>query len=105
MRRLLTDGIVQLDRAVRELCAGDEFEWHGAAAGRDQWNAFAYKRGNHVNHELVDLSFVEKRGNDASPTHHPDVFPLSLSKTVRERFDWFVYELYAFGRCRLHRTA
>lgn len=46
--------------------------------GRDQWNAFTYKRGDYVNHELVDLPFIEKRRNDASATHHPDVFSLLL---------------------------
>jgi hypothetical protein len=29
-----------------------------------------------VNHELVDLPFIEKRRNDAGATHHPDVFSL-----------------------------
>src|SRR6266850_2837487 len=102
--RSLTDAIVQLDHAVSELRAGDQFQWHGAAGGRDQWNAFAYKFGNHVNHELVDLSFVEKRRNDASATHHPDIFPLSRPQTGCERFDRFVHELHARRRCRLRQT-
>jgi hypothetical protein len=29
------NGIVQLDHAVWELLAGDQFEWHGAATRRD----------------------------------------------------------------------
>src|SRR6266850_2204306 len=103
--RSLTDAIVQLDHAVSELRAGDQFQWHGAAGGRDQWNAFAYKFGNHVNHELVDLSFVEKRRNDASATHHPDVFPLFCPQTGCERFDRFVHEFHARRRCRLRQTA
>jgi hypothetical protein len=40
-------------------------------------------------YELVDLALVEKRRNDASATHHPDVFPLLLPQTSCERFDWF----------------
>ena len=74
-------------------------------ARRDQWNAFADKCRNHMNDELVDLSFIEKRRNDASPTHHPDVFPLSLSQTSCERFDGFAHEIHARGRWRLQETA
>src|SRR5258708_39721670 len=73
--------------------------------GRDQGNAFAYEFGNHVNHELVDLSRVEKRRNDAIATHHPDIFPLFLPQTNCEFFYWFVYELHARRSCRLHRSA
>ena len=58
-----------------------------------------------MNYELVDLSFVEKRRDDASTTHHPDVFPLSLPQAGCERFDGFAYELHARSRWRLQETA
>jgi len=58
-----------------------------------------------MNHELVDLSFVQKRRNDASPAHHPDVFPFSRLQAGCEPFDWLVHEHYTLGRCRLHQTS
>jgi hypothetical protein len=35
-----------------------------------------------MNHELVDLSLVEKRRNDTSATYHPDVFPLFSRRRI-----------------------
>jgi hypothetical protein len=58
-----------------------------------------------VNHELVALSFVEKRRNDASATQHPDVRSLFLPQAGGERFAWFIDEFDARGRCRLRLTA
>ncbi len=58
-----------------------------------------------MNHKIVDLSFVEKRRNDASSTHHPDVFPLVLPQTGCERFDGFAHELHARRRWRLQESA
>src|SRR4029453_236098 len=78
---------------------------YSAASGRDQWNTFTYERGNHVNHELVDLSFIEKRRNNSRATHHPDVLSLLPPQTSRECFDGFVDELYSRRKHRRQRTA
>ena len=43
--------------------------------------------------------------NDASATHHPDVFPLFLPQTGYERFDRFGHELHARGRSRWRQNA
>jgi hypothetical protein len=48
-------------------------------------------------------SLVEKRPNDASATHHPDVFSLFFPQTDCERFDWFLHEFHARRRRRLQR--
>src|SRR5271157_1324517 len=101
----LGDRVAQLHDAVSELLAGDQLKRHGTTAGRDQGDSFAYNRGNHVKDELVDLSFVEERRDEASATHNPDVFSLVLPKTGCKRFDWFVDELHPRRGCRWQRTA
>ena len=60
-------------------------------ARRDQWNPFANKFRNHVNHELVDFAFVQKRRNDASATHPPDVLTFLYLQVGCESFNWRVH--------------
>src|SRR5947209_12425307 len=67
-------------------------------ARRDQRNPFADEFGNHVNHELVNRTCVEKRGNDAGATHHPNVLSLFLLQSGSKAFEWFAHELDA-RRC------
>jgi len=55
-----------------------------------------------VNIELVDLASVEKRGNQFTPTHHPNVFSRRRSKTLRECFHRLRHE-FDPGCCPFRR--
>src|SRR5882724_11454061 len=102
-RDSLPHRIMQFHHAVWKFRRGDQFQRHRATPGRNQGNTFADKRRHHANHELVDLPRVEKRRNNPSPTHDPDVFSLFLPQTAGKRLNRLVHELYARRRRGLRR--
>jgi hypothetical protein len=50
-----------------------------------------------VNHQFVDLSFVEKRRIDSSTAHDRDVFSFLLPQSFCERPAWFANEFRPAG--------
>src|SRR5438046_7000571 len=68
------DTIVQMDYAVRKFLGRKQFERNGSVLGLNQWYAVADEDRNHMDAELVDLSFVQKRSNDLAASHHPNIF-------------------------------
>src|SRR5690348_15905156 len=48
-------------------------------------NAVSDKYRNDANDKLVDRPRIEKRGDDFTAAHQPDVFALALSQSIHER--------------------
>src|ERR1700676_4533556 len=71
-------------------------------ARRHNWNSLTYHRGNDVDVELVDLAGVEERGDQPTPTHHPDVFSGRGAQTLRECLHRLRHEFHTW-RCPLRR--
>jgi len=94
---------MQADHSIGKLFVGEEFQPDGAVAWRDQRNAFADHHRDYMDDELVDLIFVEERGDDARAAHDPDVFSFFRAQTGGEWLDGFVHELHAGWRGPLRR--
>ena len=55
------DTIVQMDYAVRKFLGRKQFERNGPVLDLNQWYAGADEDRDHMDAELVDLSFVQKQ--------------------------------------------
>jgi len=66
--------IVEADDAIAEPARGFQLERSVASPRVDERDSLADEDWNHVNDELVDLAGVEKRSDQASTAHYPDVF-------------------------------
>src|SRR5215471_17867539 len=75
---------MQLYHTVGIFLNREEVQLHGPAAGRDQRNALPDESRNHVNHELINSAGVEKRSDDPSSAHHPDVFAFLPAQALRK---------------------
>src|SRR5439155_17556147 len=78
------DTIVQMDYAVRKFLGRKQFERNGPVLGLNQWYAGADEDRNHMDAELVDLSFVQKRSNDLATSHHPNIFTRLRAQSLHE---------------------
>src|SRR5436309_15051983 len=76
--------IVQMDYAVRKFLGPQQFERNGPVLGLNQWYAGADEDRNHLDAELVDLSFVQKRSNDLAASHHPNIFTRLPAQSLHE---------------------
>ena len=56
-----------------------------AMAMSEQWYPFANKNRDNTNDEFVDRTFVEKRSDDVTAAHHPDVLAFLVFQPLRER--------------------
>src|SRR3974390_2618354 len=72
-------------------------------ARSNEWNAFTNQRGNYVDVELVDLPGVEKRSDQLSAAHHPDVFSWFCAQTLRKSFRRLRNKFYAWWRRAFRR--
>src|ERR1044071_6349909 len=86
----LPHNIVQMDYAVRKFLGRKQFEWNGPVLGLNQWYAGTDEDRNHMDAELVDLSFVQKRSNDLATSHHPNILTGLRPQLLHEWFDRLV---------------
>src|SRR5206468_6835760 len=84
--------VTQLNQPILEAFHGVQTQGHVAVTPRDEWNAIANEHRDHPDDELVDRVLVEKRGDELTAAHQPDVLARLLSKTAHERADRTVHE-------------
>src|SRR6266851_4998591 len=75
---------------------------HLAVTLSDERNPFADKDRDNAYDEVIDLAFVQKRRDDPSAAHHPDVLALHLAESLGKGANGFVDEINA-RRCRWRR--
>src|SRR3982750_4392113 len=97
------NAIMQLNQTIVEALDGFQIERHMLVTTRNQRNAIADEDRHYADHELVDRPLVEKRGNEITAAHQPDVLAWLLAKLTHIGSDRIAYELdgawHIGGRC------
>lgn len=79
--------VMQLNDAVRKTLRAAQAERHVTMPWRNQGNAFANEYRHNADDELVDGARVEKRPDDLTSAHHPDVLAGLFAETLGENAD------------------
>src|SRR6185437_3885461 len=81
------NSIPQMHYAVGKFPGRKQFERDGPALRHDERYAFANQDRDHVKTELIDLSFVEKSGDDLAAAHDPDILTWHCPQALRKWLD------------------
>src|SRR5262249_55646237 len=95
--RLLVDGVVEAYDPVGVRAGGAQRQRDRAMPRMNERNAFPDEGGNHMDNELVDLPFIEKRSGELGSADQPDVLPLGVAQPPREVADRLAHELDVRG--------
>src|SRR5216684_5661868 len=68
------DVVVKPNDPVGVASDRSELQWDEPMPLLNQGYALADESRDHMNDELVDLPFIQKRGDDSAAPHHPDIF-------------------------------
>src|SRR6478609_10857738 len=88
---------MNLDHAVRIWSRRHEAERNIAITWSDQGNAFADKRRNNADDELVDRARIKERPDEVASSHQPHVLAGVVPDAFRKSADRFGDELDARG--------
>src|SRR5579863_4811171 len=83
------NSIAQVDDAVGKRFGREQRELDVAMARGDERDAFADENRDHVDAELVDLAFVEERGDELAAAHHHDFLVRLRAQALCEGLDGF----------------
>src|SRR5215510_10328501 len=77
-----------------------------AVTSGDQRNTVSDEDRSHTDGEFIDRLRVQKRGDEVTASHQPDILARFLAQTAHERADRLAYELHprrGVGRRRMAR--
>src|SRR6266581_4867000 len=83
---------MKLDETIGKLFGCQQRQWDVTVTSRDERNAVTDEDRNDADDELVDRLRIEKRGDDFTAAHQPDVFALAFAQSLHEHRDGFVGE-------------
>src|SRR5262249_61905317 len=92
-RKGTSELITQANNAIRVPLGRMQAEADVPMSGRNERNALADERRDHVDVELVDLVRVEERGDEAPTPHDPDMLSGGRSEATRKCPHRFRHEL------------
>src|SRR6266571_3889159 len=99
---------MKLDETIGKLLGCQQRQWDVTVTSRDERNAVSDEDRNDADDELVDRLRIEKRGDDFTAAHQPDILALAFSQAMHEHRDCLVGEFdgwRSIARTRMAREA